>query len=219
MAYDIDPEDSRIIKQDYLILDLDYKEGRCIIGNPPYGMKNTLAMQFFKKSIQLGDYISFILTASQYNNNNQLYEFDLVHSELISNKDFKDLDKRVDLVFNVYKRPSHGGFNTKPNYKLNDVEIIEVRNGNKAVQDYDLRIMAWGGSIIGGKIVIGCEVEYENQYAKEFCIKIINNKYKDKILSLIRSADWRSLYKMPSPPNLLQWQVYKYIKEQIPEIY
>ena len=37
--YDIEPEDIRIQKQDYLTLDLPYKKGRCIIGNPPFGVK------------------------------------------------------------------------------------------------------------------------------------------------------------------------------------
>ena len=52
LAYDIEPEqDNRIIKQDYLELDLEYKKGRCIIGNPPYGTRNTLSVKFYKKSI------------------------------------------------------------------------------------------------------------------------------------------------------------------------
>ena len=35
-AYDIEPESNNIIKQDFLKLDLPYKKGRLIIGNPPY---------------------------------------------------------------------------------------------------------------------------------------------------------------------------------------
>ena len=64
LAYDIEPEDERIVKQDYLTVDLEYKKGRCIIGNPPYGRVNNLATQFYKKSIHFGDYISFILPIS-----------------------------------------------------------------------------------------------------------------------------------------------------------
>src|SRR5574344_2989200 len=42
LAYDIEPEDNknRIIKADYLSLDMEYKKGRCIIGNPPFGDRN-----------------------------------------------------------------------------------------------------------------------------------------------------------------------------------
>lgn len=40
LAYDIEPEDGRVTRQDYLELELDYKKGRCTIGNPPYGCIN-----------------------------------------------------------------------------------------------------------------------------------------------------------------------------------
>src|SRR5574344_689819 len=53
LAYDIEPENGRIIKQDYLSLNLEYKKGRCIIGNPPFGFMAKLIIQFYKKSIQL----------------------------------------------------------------------------------------------------------------------------------------------------------------------
>ena len=74
-AYDLYPEGDNIIKQDYLKLDLPYKKGRLIIGNPPYGTKNTLPVKFYKKSIELSDYIAFILPIGQLNNNQQMYEF------------------------------------------------------------------------------------------------------------------------------------------------
>ena len=51
-AYDIEPEQESIIQQDYLQLNLSYKEGRLIIGNPPYGPKMHLVVKFFKKSIE-----------------------------------------------------------------------------------------------------------------------------------------------------------------------
>lgn len=50
LAYDIEPEDDRVIKQDYLELDIGYKKGRCVIGNPPFGRGNSLSMAFYKKS-------------------------------------------------------------------------------------------------------------------------------------------------------------------------
>ena len=81
LAYDIAPEGEGIIKQDYLTLDLEYKKGRCVIGNPPYGTKNNLSVKFYKKAVELGDYIAFILPISQLNNNQQMYEFDLIYSE------------------------------------------------------------------------------------------------------------------------------------------
>ena len=58
LAYDIKPEGENIVQADYLKLDLPYKKGRLIIGNPPYGTANNLSVQFYKQAIKQGDYIS-----------------------------------------------------------------------------------------------------------------------------------------------------------------
>ena len=215
LAYDLYPEDDRIVKQDYLTLDLEYKKGRCIIGNPPYGIKNTLSVQFYKKSITFGEYISFILPISQLNNNQQMYEFDLIYSENLGKRVYSD--REVHCCLNIYKK-NNRGLNGKPNYRLKDVEIIEVRLKNKIVEDYDIRIMAWGGGKKSQGKQLGCEVDFPEQYAKEFCIKINNIIYKKQIIDIIKNTIWCNIYPMTATPNLLQWQVYKYIKEQIPEI-
>ena len=60
IAYDIEPEDNSIIQQNFLYLDIPYKQGRLFIGNPPFGKGNYLSVKFFKKCVQLGDYIAFI---------------------------------------------------------------------------------------------------------------------------------------------------------------
>lgn len=213
LAYDIEPEDKlhRIVKQDYLELDLEYKKGRCIIGNPPYGSRNTLSVQFYKKSIQLGDYIAFILPISQYKNNMQMYEFDLIHSEDLGERKYSD--RKVHCCLNIYRRPNNKQLNKKPNYKLEDVEIREYRrNGTyKKPNIYDFGMCSWGASI-------GKKVEYVGQYAQEDYIIIHNNKYKQQILDLCKNTDWKNLYPYISTPKIQTWKIYKYIKEQIPEI-
>ena len=210
LAYDIEPEDNRIIRQDYLELELDYKKGRCIIGNPPYGTRNTLSVRFFKKSIQLGDYISFILPISQLNNNQQLYEFDLIHSEDLGKQIYTD--REVHCCFNIYKRPKDK-LNSKPNYKLKDITVYEKRRtGNDTSPDnYDFAICGWGASI-------GKEINYKGQYANEKYIVIHNDKYKTQIVDLLKKVNWIEEFKMTAAPALYQWQVYKYLKEQIPEL-
>jgi len=203
IAYDIDPEDKSIIRQDFLTLDLPYKEGRLFIGNPPFGARNTLAVQFFKKCILSGDYIAFILPISQYKNNQQMYEFDLIYSENLGVKQYTDRD--VHCCFNIYEKPN-GNLNTKPQNKLNDLEIIEVRLGNKIVENYDFKVCAWGASI--GKFI-----DDKNSFAKEFYIRIKNNNIKNKIVELFKNVNWQKEYLMTSTPNLLQWQVVEYLKK------
>jgi len=67
--FDLEPENSEIIKQDYLVYDyntitnLNYNKIH-IIGNPPFGRQSSLAIKFIKKSVEYCDSISFILPKS-----------------------------------------------------------------------------------------------------------------------------------------------------------
>ena len=70
---DIEPENSQVIKQDYLddnlnkvINELKIKEVESVhvIGNPPFGRQSCLAIRFIKKSCEYCDTVSFILPRS-----------------------------------------------------------------------------------------------------------------------------------------------------------
>ena len=213
LAYDIEPEDERIIKQDWLTVNLDYKKGRCVIGNPPFGFMTKLAIQFYKKSIIFADYISFILPVSFYNNTKQLYDFDLIYSEDLGDRLYSNIN--IHCCLNIYRRPQNGL--NKPQhdfkkFKLKDVSIYEVRQRNKIIDDFDYAFCSWGS--------VGKEITKPNskEFAKEFYIKINKIDYKNKVIEVLKQVDWVKEYSMTSTPNLLQWQVYKYIKEQIPEL-
>ena len=212
LAYDIAPEDDRIVEQDYLVLDLEYKKGRCTIGNPPFGDRKALSVKFYKKSIAVGDYIAFILPISQLNNDQKMYEFDLIYSEDLGLKEYSGVPIRC--CFNIYKRPINGLNKIKPSHKLKDVEVIEFRRGSKdtAPKYYDFGMCTWGDGSCGK------EVEYQGQYAQEHYIVIRNKDFKDRVLKLCKETDWRNLYPSVSSAKLQSWKIYKYIKEQIPEI-
>lgn len=71
IAYDIEPEDSSIIKQDFLQLKEISGNNKLFIGNPPFGSRSCLAKDFIKHSIELGaNTIAFILpdTFNKYTN-------------------------------------------------------------------------------------------------------------------------------------------------------
>jgi len=213
-AYDLEPKADGVIQADFLLLDIDYKKGRLVIGNPPFGSRGNLMQKFCKKSFNIADYVAFILPINQMNNVVSIYEFDLIHSEDLGEKDYSG--KKVHCCFNIYKRPVNG-LNSKPNYKTEVIEVREVREviknqnpkRNKELGDfqYDIAICAWGAAV--GK---ECSVW---QYAKTFYIKINDKLNLDYYKNLLLNADWCNLYKMTGTPNLLQWQVYKYVKENM----
>ena len=213
LAYDIEPEDNRVVKQNYLELDLNYKKGRCIIGNPPFGRGNSLSMAFYKKSVKLGDYISFISPISQYQNNVQLYDFDLIYSEDLGKRNYSGRD--LQCCFNIYKRPING-LNKKPNFKLIDVVIVEYRRDGREIKipkGYDYAMGSFGAGCVGKPI------HNEGQYSVECYFYIKNNNLKDKILYILKTTDWVGMSKgISGTCRLPQWKIYKYIKEQIPDI-
>lgn len=212
IAYDIEPEDERVIKQDFLSLGLNYKPGRCIIGNPPFGT-NTLVKQFYKKSIQLSDYIAFILPISQLNNDIQLYEFDLLYSEDLGEKTYSNI--KLHCCLNIYKRPM-AGLNKKPDYRLKDIELKEYRrNCPKDIDfnNFDIGICSFGSGIIG-KVP-----KNVGQYAKETYVKVINEDFRIKVIELMKNTNWENLCRgISGQVNLSMWIIYKYLKENIPGI-
>jgi len=210
LAYDIEPEDVSIIQQDFLTLKLPYKEGRCVIGNPPFGTRNTLSVKFYKKAVTLGDSIAFILPISQLDNNQQMFEFDLLFSEALP--DIIYSGKKVNTCFNIYKKPL-SGINIKPkNWKLQDVIITEYRRGGNypIPVDFDFGICTFGS--------VGKEVQFVGEFCQENYFKIVNEEYKKAILSLLKATDWKNLYPATTTNKIQTWKLYKYLKEQIPSL-
>ena len=213
LAYDIEPEDARIIKQNYLELELKYKIGRCVIGNPPYGNRNNLSRAFYKKSIDIADYVSFILPISQLNNINSLYEFDLIHSEDLGIQTYTDRD--IHCCLNIYKKPI-SGLNTRPNSKLKDLDIY--RDDYKGLIDdkpyseieYDLCIFRRGAS--AGKI------KTENINKQTYKIIIHNETLKNQIINTILNFNWKEYKIHQSAPSISKEDIYTILKESIPKI-
>ena len=208
-AYDIEPEHENIIKQDFLQLSISYLWGRLIIGNPPYGRCLNLAQKFYKKSIGIGDYISFILPIGQLNNTQSMYEFDLIHSEDLGIKKYTDRD--LHCCLNIYKRPDGGVLNNKIKNKLNDISIIRQDSKQYDLVVADLRMSYFGAS--AGKILKDNE-----DFCGVYKIIIHNKNIKEKIISVLHSINWNDELKFIAQPKIQQFHIIKILKEKIPEI-
>lgn len=182
-GFDIEPEDERIKKIDFLDLELGYKEGRLFLGNPPFGRCLSLAQKFYKHCVEMGDYIAFILPISQYNKNQTFFEFDLIYSEDLGIQDYSGV--KLHCVFNIYKRPLLG-INKKP--KKRGIQSIKIyRQDRKDYDDinYDVRICYWGHS--AGKIL----KDETERYAGEYKIQILSEN-KEEIIKYLEEYDWAS---------------------------
>ena len=210
VAIDIEPDSEDIIKADYLEYPLEYVKGRCIIGNPPYGNRLNLANKFFKKSIEIGDYIVFILPISQLNNTQTFYQFNLLYSEDLGELVFSG-ERKVHCCLNVYVRPSNG-LNKKKVNKLKDVEII--RQDSKRYKDfeYDIRMCYWGDAT-AGKILSDNET-----YSGEYKIKIYNESLKKEIINVLTNTDWKKELNSTAMCRIKQYHIVDILKKYIKDI-
>ena len=63
VALDIAPEGENIVKQDFLSYQTD-KQDFVTIGNPPFGNRSALAIEFFNKAATMSEIIAFIVPVS-----------------------------------------------------------------------------------------------------------------------------------------------------------
>jgi len=207
-AYDLYPEQEDIIEQNYLELDLEYKEGRCVIGNPPFGDRNNLYRKFYNKSVELADYIVFIGGIKLLNNTNQNYKFDLIYSEDLGLKDYSDVNLHCSL--NIYKKPRNG-LNKRKSNKLKDITLYreDQKGYNNIVEDFKICRMGdiWKLIFKGDKNLRNFKVIINNKTHQDKIINTFSNKYSSKLKD-----------KCISTPYIVKEDIYKYLKEQIPEL-
>ena len=209
-AYDIEPEHESIVKQDFLSLNVDYLYGRLIIGNPPFGNKMNLAQKFFKKSIEIGDYVAFILPISQLNNTNSLFEFDLIYSEDLGTVPYSD--RELHCCFNIYKRPELG-LNKRAKTKLETVKIVRQDSKNyDTLKDFDIRMCYWGNGS-AGKIL-----KNEESYSAEYKIKI-TEEFRTDVINVLNSVNWFEELNCIAMLKIQQFHIVNVLKKYIPNIY
>jgi hypothetical protein len=211
LAYDIDPKHPLVLQQDYLKLELPYLKGRCVIGNPPFGHPANLWKAFLNKASLQGDYVAFILPIGMLNNNVAFWKFELIHSEELDNVIFENCKGKIACCFNIYQRPMIP--KVQPSYRLECVEIrLSARSkGAHLIPDpCDYRMCRYG--------MAGKRSEYPNQFCGEYCF-FIKEPFKTRVVELLSTTNYPSIFHIHHRATLSQWRLWKYIKEQIPDIY
>lgn len=109
---DIEPRYPGIQKQDYLTWDPPKDGGKyVVIGNPPFGLRGHLALQFISHSQSFADYVAFILpqmfeSDGKGSPRKRVVGYNLIHSEKITT-DFYTPENaivKVNVVFQVWSK-------------------------------------------------------------------------------------------------------------------
>lgn len=213
-AYDILPEGEGIETADFLALDLPYKQGRCVIGNPPFFYKHKIGLAFYKKACSVGDYVVFILPNSVYKGSPEYCAFDLVSSELVTD-DFNG--KSIPCCLNVYRRPKSGQLRKKRLKQGNDtVSFRQYTRSNEYVNvipsGYDFAFCNFGQ--------VGSPSQKVGQYASEIYVYCSDKNLAERIRAIStkeRLLQYAKQFSV-STPKLSVSRYWDYLRENIPEL-
>jgi hypothetical protein len=188
--YDLEPENTEIIKQDYL--ELQYKNLKNeysnihIIGNPPFGRQSSLAIKFIKKSCAFCDSLSFILPKSFKKDSLKKrfpLNFHLIFEVDLPNKSFlvDGKEHNVPCIFQIWLKKSH---DRVQNEKLEPIHFKFVEK--KDNPDISFRRVG----INAGNIDVNID---EKSIQSHYFIKFTNNKSIneniEKILQITYDTD------------------------------
>ncbi len=123
LAFDIAPKAQGIQKKDYLLELIEFDKKRVIVGNPPFGHRGKLALDFLNKSLNEAPIVAFILP--------NLFKRYSVQ---------KHIDKRAKLVLNADLKKNAFIFNERP-YDVKCIFQIYMHK-NIALNLKDERIIA-----------------------------------------------------------------------------
>jgi len=201
-AYDILPEEDRIIKQNFLNIIPVYNSKCLILGNPPF----SILKPFFNQCFEIGEYIAFILPISMEDNSNTYitFKYDLIHSENLGVIKYSGRD--IHCCFNIYKRPSI--LNKYKKYKTNKFELF---TDSKQLTDYDFKVQRLGENI--GKI---CGDTIKSFYYVK--LNTTDTELIDKIKNVFNTYNWLSIKTFVSIPYLGSNDIYKVLIQEIPEL-
>lgn len=147
MAFDIAPVgDTKIIKANYLTKKIKFNSNQIIIGNPPFGKKGKLAIEFINKGLSEAPIVAMILPKlfKRFSVHKQIidsakliYEIDLEpNSFLVNNKEYS-----VNCIFQIWTLPSIKTYctNKRIYFKKQTVSsdfITFIHNNTKETEKY-----------------------------------------------------------------------------------
>lgn len=202
-AYDIDPGNDKIIKQDWF--NTNFPIGNIlVVGNPPFGQQNSLAIKFFNHAAEFARTIAFIfpLSFKKQSIQNKLdlsfslqEEFILpLDSFLLNNQNYN-----VPCVFQIWEK-------TKEKRKIIKQKTTTSLFSFVSKKEADLRIQRVGGN--AGKASTNLDVaESSNYFIK------LNGIEKENFINLINSISFPSIGFTVGPRSLSKSELIEEIEK------
>ncbi|WP_435130003.1 hypothetical protein ACR82Z_01010 [Mycoplasma sp. 6243] len=202
-AFDIEPQIESIIKQDWL----EYypkNERNIVIGNPPFGLRGQLALQFINHAAKFCDFICFILPPL-FNSNGKGSPMLRINKNFYLAAEFKVNDDKfhypnnkiinVKSIFQIWtKLPSHSVKPIKPSQKISEwIKVYSLSNGSTPSSKRNVKMLDKCDYYLPSTTF--SEVSLETCFSKlphNRGYGIVILKEKQRIQKIIESVDWKS---------------------------
>ena len=207
LGFDIEPHYKNVIKTDFLKDKLELKENKencIIIGNPPFGKRAKLAIDFINKSSFYANTIAFILPKQfkKWSAQEKLFQdLRLIYSQDLEDDSFYTKNKKsydVGCVFQIWTntKTKHKDLRIreKPQIIHQDFEMYQYNNTIEARKyfeiDFDIAIFSQGYGDY--KTIIDKSKKDLLSYNKQYIFIKVKN---ESALQILKSIDYEKLAK------------------------
>lgn len=186
--YDLDPKHSDILKQDWLDYSHSGGDETLVVGNPPFGKNNTLAVNFINKAAEFADWIAFILpkgfkripTQNRISNSHSLFaEIDLPKNSFYLPGEGVEIPYDVPAVAQIWHRKRRE--KVKISYDSQWVKFVNPEEADIAVKR--------AGRV--GELDLTRENWSSHKNRQYYYLKIL--KDHKRIIDLIKNFKWRAI--------------------------
>lgn len=211
IGIDINPLNPEIIQANFLQYKLPKDSRNIVIGNPPFGHRGVMALNFINHS-KNAEYVCFILPMFFDSNGKGSIKYrvkglNLIHSEKLPKNSFytpnNDKDADIKCVFQIWSKNhkvENEGFNWYKNKKnepfkdlVNIYTVSLAKNrecGKKWIYDEKADFYITSTFYNNTSIVYNFdEVKYKSGVALVFATK--DDEIKEKIMNVFRNTDWK----------------------------
>ena len=201
IGLDLHPRHKEVRRKDFLLYAPKKDKKYVVLGNPPFGLRGHLALQFINHSFPFADMVAFILP--------QLFEsdgkgvpakrvnsgFKLAHSEKLPADSFHLPDgtgTEISTIFQVWSKVAHDRIKIQPRKTCRSfIKIYSLSNGGTPASTRNKHMIGKCDVYLPSTCFSGMQA-YSNfeELPNKRGYGIVVHKEKRKIIRLIKEQDW-----------------------------
>mgnify|MGYP003148543316 CR=1 FL=1 len=200
VGLDIEPKADYIIKHDYLTWEPTESKNYVVFGNPPFGLRGHLALQFIEHSAKFSDFVCFILpqlfeSDGKGSPRKRVGSYNLYHSEKIETN-FYDPDgrqMRINVVFQIWAKDYMKEEHRIKTFSDDQIKVYSLSNGASPSQQRNTDMLdkcdIYLPSTCFGEDNMRCYPTFEELPGQKG-YGVIFKEHKQEMIELSQYVDW-----------------------------